>query len=153
MSLTATSVFTSCSAAAFEALVNLRNGDSFGHDSKKTEHEQNTAKVGCLGLAGVEAGLLVVVITGSLEWLGRALLHVIAKVASYCLPDYSKATGKALKTCTGGVVGAALGLYFNLFAGINAAAHKDVANSVYDTAEKLLRKIPCCNPRTDYSQI
>jgi hypothetical protein len=162
--LTYTSVCTSVSGAAYEALINLRNGDHYEYVTRKLQNGTNTIldlqqsdnKVGCLRKAGTEIGLAVIVVGAAVEWVFRALVHAIAQVASCCLPkklDYSRTTSEALYTTTGTVLMAAYGLYGNLCGEMTADDNYVMAESAYAFVNKMLSKLPCCRQRDDYSKL
>jgi hypothetical protein len=160
-SLTNTSVYTSASAAAYEALINKRNGDTFETSSTKNKVTLRTSgeEVGLLVKAGTEVGLIVIVITGVVEFAGRTILHIIAKVASFAMKDYSRTTGEALKMTTGATVSAAIGLYRNLCGKVSAGDTYNMAKTAVEMKAMALQaafaliagclsKLPFCKDNT-----
>jgi hypothetical protein len=151
-SLTYASVLTSVSAAAYEAVINLRNGSHFKTESGDTSIEGGDSKnVGWMRKAGAEVGLLVTVLIGAVEWKFRGLLHIIAKIASYILPkkwDCSERTGRALSATTSATVCAFVGLYKNVFGDIEDPNHYDRYPKIWKSASKHLSCLPCCRKET-----
>jgi hypothetical protein len=131
-SLYTTSVFTSLSGAAYEAVTSLRNGSRYTEKGSFQQPPLNTRSAGPLTKLFTEAALVVIVIGGAIEWPFRALLYVIAKVFSYCLPsglDFSANASRGLMISTNATAGAAFSLITNL-CGSGMAIRTEAGNSV-----------------------
>ena len=129
-SLYKTSILTSVSGAAYEAVTSLRDGSRYKNGFLKTP--KGTEPAGIIAKLGTEAGLVVIVLTGAVEWLGRALLYAIAKIASCTLPkslDYSQNASGSLLICTNATAAAAYSLVSNL-CGSGMANRVTVGDSV-----------------------